>query len=592
MDRNKLFSEVFAKVFKYFSLTYGLIVLGIVFAAIAWGYFQPKNEIVLLVDQIKPSIASSYIRGDIAGLQLKLDDWAKGSAISGMFYDADSNLVWRGNGQEIEGKFGEIFSVNHSSHIRVGEMPIGRIEIHKSYFKTIKIVGVLISCALLGFLSSMLLHQFLLRKTLREAMVPLIALDKKIQKNALDNGFTLSPKTDNEILDLEKWFVELSSAWKSEAEKARETAASEGMIAIAKQVSHDIRSPLLALEMISRSLSGVDEESRVILRNSINRIRDIANSLLAKEAVPVRDRPLNKMVEKSGIKYEPNLTVQLLSPVIDSIVTEKRIQFRDKMSLDIDFTDSPKSYGVFAKIDSIEFKRVMSNIINNAIESLPGGRGMVEIDLHLLHTNTVAITIKDNGTGIPKEVLNKAGTPGFTFGKPYGTGLGLSHAKATVEAWNGKVAIETSTEIGPDRGTKVTITLPKEEAPSWFVPELVLHQNTTVVIFDDDLSIHQIWNGRFVGNAKSLNVININTTHALRDFYRHEYLGHDHIIFLMDYEIIGSKETGLDLIEELGIAKDSILVTSRFEEPEILTRCEGLGVKLIPKPMAGFVPIV
>ena len=62
-------------------------------------------------------------------------------------------------------------------------------------------------------------------------------------------------------------------------------------------------------------------------------------------------------------------------------------------------------------------------------------------------------------------------------------------------------------------------------------------------------------------------------------------------LFLMDYEISGSTESGLDLIETLGIQKQSILVTSRYEEKNIRERCESLGVRLIPKSMSGFVPI-
>ena len=59
----------------------------------------------------------------------------------------------------------------------------------------------------------------------------------------------------------------------------------------------------------------------------------------------------------------------------------------------------------------------------------------------------------------------------------------------------------------------------------------------------------------------------------------------------MDYEIAGASETGLDLIEQLGIQSQSILVTSRYEEPSIRDRCQRLGVSLIPKSMSGFVPI-
>ncbi len=65
----------------------------------------------------------------------------------------------------------------------------------------------------------------------------------------------------------------------------------------------------------------------------------------------------------------------------------------------------------------------------------------------------------------------------------------------------------------------------------------------------------------------------------------------DQTLFLMAFEIQNKSETGLDLIEELGIHSRSILVTGRFEEKQIRERCEQLGVPLLPKTMSGFVPI-
>ena len=60
---------------------------------------------------------------------------------------------------------------------------------------------------------------------------------------------------------------------------------------------------------------------------------------------------------------------------------------------------------------------------------------------------------------------------------------------------------------------------------------------------------------------------------------------------LVGYELIGFSESGLDLISRLGISEQSILVTSRFEEDGIRKKCADLRVPLIPKGLAGFIPI-
>ncbi len=61
--------------------------------------------------------------------------------------------------------------------------------------------------------------------------------------------------------------------------------------------------------------------------------------------------------------------------------------------------------------------------------------------------------------------------------------------------------------------------------------------------------------------------------------------------FLIDYELLDHTVNGLDLIEKLGIEERSVLVTSRYEESNVKLRCETFGVKLLPKALAGFVPI-
>jgi hypothetical protein len=63
------------------------------------------------------------------------------------------------------------------------------------------------------------------------------------------------------------------------------------------------------------------------------------------------------------------------------------------------------------------------------------------------------------------------------------------------------------------------------------------------------------------------------------------------MLYLVDYELLRDTRTGLDVIEELGVANRSILVTSRYEDTTIRKRCEGLKIPLIPKGIAGFLPV-
>jgi FixJ family two-component response regulator len=127
--------------------------------------------------------------------------------------------------------------------------------------------------------------------------------------------------------------------------------------------------------------------------------------------------------------------------------------------------------------------------------------------------------------------------------------------------------------------------------PDWFQSSITLSPNTHVIVLDDDESIHSVWQTLFLENIKNKSV-------KLDHFYEPSTFitycntsRSEHDLFLVDYELINSRETGLDLIEQLNLKKQSILVTSRYEEPEIRERIKNLGIKLIPKSFAPYIPI-
>jgi signal transduction histidine kinase len=366
------------------------------------------------------------------------------------------------------------------------------------------------------------------------------------------------------------------------------------LITQSKQVSHDIRSPLTVLNLITSTLTDMPEDQRIAMRSATGRINDIANQLLQKSQVVHNLSALEKTeISTTAINNDSissGLTIELLPAIIDMLVSEKRIQFRERSGITIE-TDFEESYGAFAKINSTEFKRVISNLINNSIEAMkkPGGR--IVVTVKNFESKTV-VAVRDNGSGIPAPILELLGQQGVSFGKDgteSGSGLGIYHAKKTIESFDGKFVINSREGLG----TEIRMDFPKCQTPEWFVPKLNLKQSHIIVALDDEISILEIWKQRIRSlNDQSINLITFTSSNELIEWLRNNRdLATDKILYLMDYELLGQNTNGLDLIEKYSLNDKAVLVTSRYEESFIKDRCTSLKVKQIPKSMAQFVPI-
>jgi signal transduction histidine kinase len=171
---------------------------------------------------------------------------------------------------------------------------------------------------------------------------------------------------------------------------------------VAFQVSHDIRSPLAALDMAVKALPELPEESRILIRSSLGRIKDITNNLIQKNPknLPIAITQTNSLIgneEKS---------VQLLSSLIDRLISEKRMQFRAKIGIEIDSTLDESSYGIFSEVNTREFMRVLSNLINNAVEALENtGRVTVSLTQSDNHAVISVVDVYSDPARTPIPVL-------------------------------------------------------------------------------------------------------------------------------------------------------------------------------------------
>lgn len=364
---------------------------------------------------------------------------------------------------------------------------------------------------------------------------------------------------------------------------------------VAKQVSHDIRSPLSALTMVAGSLNEIPEDKRILIRNATQRINDIANDLLQKGQKS--DFKNHKIIMNAADGTQRSsetlkLSIEFIPALIDILVSEKRMQYREYSGVEIEVA-LKNSFGAFAQINSAELKRVISNLVNNAVEAFNYHEGKVTVGVRKVtigEVPQVELFVKDNGKGIPKHVLEKLGKMGVSHGKDgtqSGSGLGVYHAKKTAESFGGSFRIE-STE---GQGTLIKIILPLAEAPSWFANKIDLTGKRYLVSLDDDISIHQIWSGRLQSlGFFDIEHIKFQSGDAFSQYVNANINKLKQTLFLVDFELLNQSKTGLDLIEDLGIEKYAILVTSRYEEISIQSRTSYLRLSLLPKALAGFVP--
>jgi two-component sensor histidine kinase len=148
-----------------------------------------------------------------------------------------------------------------------------------------------------------------------------------------------------------------------------------------------------------------------------------------------------------------------LRPPIDFIVSSFKPQV-DGKSIHLK-TEIPKELPpVYGDREKIE--RILMNLIGNALKFTPeGGEVVVSAKLVDGSTNSLAVSVRDSGIGIPADQLGKVfekfyQVEGSLHRSLSGTGLGLAITKGLVEAHQGRICVES--EVG--KGSTFTFILP------------------------------------------------------------------------------------------------------------------------------------
>lgn len=212
---------------------------------------------------------------------------------------------------------------------------------------------------------------------------------------------------------------------------------------MAKQVAHEIKNPLtpmkLSIQHLQRALDedrdDIEEMTKRIALRLIEQIDTLAN--IATAFSDFAKMPI-------GNPQRENI-ISILNSVVGLFITSEEVTIQTSIPL------TP----IYVNIDKDQMVRVFTNLIKNAIQSIPNQEnGLLEISVEKFD-GYCNIIVKDNGTGIPLERAKDIFEPNFTT-KSSGTGLGLAMSKSIIENTGGQIWFESDEENG---GTSFFIRL-------------------------------------------------------------------------------------------------------------------------------------
>ena len=346
-------------------------------------------------------------------------------------------------------------------------------------------------------------------------------------------------------------------------EKETAKGQTSAVMELARQVRHDYKSPLMAIKSVIDKSQELKSDEKKTLSMAYYKMMGMLSDL---------SRENIKNILKSGRKNKEMRALTHVYSAILNVVEEKMVRYTSpEIMIKILCSDDDKR--AYVLIDDIELQRIVSNLIENSLEALEGV-GEVLININTKNAN-LEIDIEDNGKGIPEHILDRVMQKDFSFGKPNGEGLGLFSSMKKIKKLGGELKIFSRYR----QGTKVSIKLPRPVKPQWADSNINLSGIENVVILDDDPSFHQILNKKL--RAKTSAVI-IQFTNAkklmkqLKNFNKKT-------LFLLDYELRGQSETGLDVAENIGPDNRCYLVSNSFQDPKLQRACKRLGIYLLPK---------
>jgi PAS domain S-box-containing protein len=254
---------------------------------------------------------------------------------------------------------------------------------------------------------------------------------------AIRTDITKEKEIQQRLLKMENSLLEENVTLLSEVEKkSDDMMKSEKLItigAMASRIAHDLKNPLtiihtyadmLTPEILSK-LDSQDKEKWLRLQNSVLDMNRIIEDVL-------------DFAKTTEIKKKKSSFLNILRLATNHV--------RSTYGITINLPEKD----ILIKCDPRKMEGVMSNLLNNSVQALDG-KGTIDV-LMSSDSKFLTIQVKDSGSGIPDNNLNKIFEPMFTT-KSTGTGLGLVICKSIVEQHGGTILVS-------NKPTTFTVTIP------------------------------------------------------------------------------------------------------------------------------------
>lgn len=318
-------------------------------------------------------------------------------------------------------------------------------EVYEVYYsQVINIVNIFLMILIL----SVILSDFLYKRISK----PLTALSDGIKniKQRKKIVYPLRMKKNDEIGELinqyNKMVDELEANYRQMARIEREGAWRE----MARQVAHEIKNPLTPMLLKVQMLERLKAEGKPGWEAKIDdTCRTIVDNIHMLTRIADEFSDFARITDGNRGDVDLDLTLRNILPL-----------YSGYSNISLIYSNTCTSPAI-AYIDLQHIRQAFINLIKNSVEAIGDSSvGVIKITL-TESADTFTVTISDNGSGIPADLLEKIFEPNFTT-KSKGGGIGLSIAKRIIENSGGTIGISSRHNIG----TSITVELPAVKLPA------------------------------------------------------------------------------------------------------------------------------